>query len=116
MEDIFAMLIPMVGFVCLVAIIKIVTDNRVRRRLAETHATEDMVRSMFEADERSRHESSLKWGIVSVLVGVAIGLVDLFNLNPESPGTYSLVIIAAGSGLLLYYVTGHILRRKIDRD
>lgn len=103
MEDIISLFIPMVGFVCLVAIIKVVTDNRVRRRMAETHATEDLVRSMMEADERSRHESSLKWGLVALLIGAAFVLVDLFGLSPEQPSTYGMIIIAGGIGLLAYH-------------
>lgn len=102
MEDIFAMLIPMVGFVCVVGIIKIITDNRVRRRLAETHATEDMVRSILEADERNRDEGSLKWGIVAVVIAISFALIDIFDMSPERPGTFGLVIGAAGVGLLVY--------------
>lgn len=111
MEDVIATLIPIVGFVCLVAIIKIVTDSRLRRRLAETHATEDMVRTMLAADERHRHESALKWGIVSVLIGISLGIADIFKLSPDQPGTYGLVIIAAGAGLLIYYTISNARQR-----
>lgn len=110
MEDIIALFIPMVGFVCLVGIVKVITDNRVRRRMAETHATEDLVRSMLEADERNRQEAALKWGLVAVLVGLSFGLIDIFNLPQDQPGAYGLVIAAAGFGLIAY----HLLRKSGD--
>ena len=103
MEDIVSLFIPMVGFVCIAFIFKVVTDNRVRRRLAETHANEEMVRTMLEADERNQYESSLKWGLVILAIGVAFGLVDLFNLTPEDPSSFGLIIGSAGVGLLAHH-------------
>jgi len=58
------LLVPITLFVSIVAIIKIVVDSRLRRRLAETHASEDLIRAMLQADEQSLSLSALKWGIV----------------------------------------------------
>ena len=103
MEEIISMIIPMVGFVCLVAIIKIVTDNRVRRRLAETHASDDVVRSMLASEQNSQREGALKWGIVSASTGVGLIMIDLLTLTPEQSSTYGIIIVTAGIGLLVYY-------------
>jgi hypothetical protein len=50
----FAYLIPITLFVCIVMAIKVVVDSRLRRRLAETNASEEMIKSMLVADEQSR--------------------------------------------------------------
>lgn len=103
MADIIAVLIPIVGFICLYGMVKVVTDNRFKRRLAEAHANADIVSSMLRADENNQRENALKWGIVSVLVGLSLVVTDIFNLNYESPAAFGLVVIATGAGLLVYY-------------
>ena len=99
----FAPLIPIVLFVCITYAIKIVMDGRVRRRLAESGASEDLVRTMLAADEQNRKVSSLKWGLVLVLVGIAFGLIDVFNLGPNDPAAFGIVIAAAGLGMLGFH-------------
>jgi hypothetical protein len=103
MEMDFALLVPIVLFVCIVACIKIIMDGRVRRRLAESGASEELVRTMLAADEQNRKVSSLKWGLVLVLVGIAFGLIDVLNLGPNDPAAFGIVITAAGLGMLGFH-------------
>jgi hypothetical protein len=100
----FALLVPITAFLSTVAIIKIVVDSRLRRRLAETHASEDLIRAMLTADEQSRSLSALKWGIVLTVVGLAFGLIDLLNLDGNDPATFGLLIGSAGLGMLGFHV------------
>ena len=99
-----AVFIPMVLFVCIVVAIKIVVESRLRRRLAETHASDDLVKAMLLADEQNRRLSALKWGMVLVLVGISFGLIDAMNLRPDDPATFGLLIGAAGLGMLGYHL------------
>lgn len=99
----FAMFIPIVLFVCIVLAIKIIVEARLRRRLAETHASEELIKAMLMADERSRQLSAFKWGIVLVAVGAAFGLIDALNLDGEAPGTWGLLLGFAGAGLLGFH-------------
>lgn len=100
----FELLIPITALLCTVAIIKIVVDSRLRRRLAETHASEDLIRAMLQADEQSRSLSALKWGIVLTVVGVAFGLIDVLNLDSRDPATFGLLIGSAGVGMLGFHL------------
>lgn len=108
MFDILAILIPFFLAVCVVVVIRIVVEARLRRRLAETHATDDLVRSLTEADDVLRRQSSLKWGLVLALMGLSLCLVDLFGLGVEDPMAFGLIIGSAGLGMLGY----HALRRS----
>ena len=100
----FSLLIPIAFFASIVAVVKIVFDARVRRRMAETHASDDLVKSMLLADEQTRRLSALKWGLVLVLSGLSFGLIDALGLNPDDPATYGLLLGAAGIGLLGYHL------------
>lgn len=96
-------LIPIVLFVCIVLAIKIVMDGRVRRGIAQSGASEDLVRAMLAADEQNRRTSSLKWGLVLVLTGIAFGLIDALNFGPEDPAAFGIVIAFAGLGMLGFH-------------
>jgi membrane-associated HD superfamily phosphohydrolase len=100
----FALLIPIVMFICIVMAIKIVVEARFKRRLTETNASEDLIRAMLLAEEQSRRVSALKWGIVLTLIGLSFGLIDALNLDAESAATWGLLIGAAGVGMLSFHV------------
>jgi hypothetical protein len=99
----FGDFIPMVLFVCVVMAIKFVVEARLRKQMVENHASEDLVKSMLLADEQARRLSALKWGLVLTTVGVAFGLVGAMHLDSDSPGTFGLLIGAAGVGMLAYH-------------
>ncbi|MBY6204256.1 hypothetical protein [Halomonas denitrificans] len=101
MFDIIALLIPIVGFVCLVAIVRAVIDGRVKRRLAEMQASEGMVRELVRADLIKRRHELLKWGLLLGAIGLALVGIELLGLGSENPGTYGLLMGAAGAGLLV---------------
>lgn len=108
MDDILSLMIPIVGFICLVAIVRAVVDGRLRRRLAETHASEELVRAITEADEANRKQGAQKWGLVLIMLGIALALIDVFDLGSQDPGAYGLLLAASGLGLLLH----HLLQRR----
>lgn len=106
MEGVIALLIPIALFFSVVAIIKIIVDSRLRRRLAETNASEDLIRAMMQSDDTHRRLSSLKWGMVLLLVGLAFGLISLLGLGSDDPGTYGLILGAAGLGMIGFHILG----------
>ena len=110
MDDILSLLIPIVGFICLVAIVRAVVEGRLRRRLAETHASEELMRAIAQADEANRKHGALKWGLVLGWSGVAFGLIDALGLDCNDPGAYGLLLGAAGIALLLH----HFLQQRTD--
>lgn len=101
-------LIPIALFFSIAASIKFVVDSRFRRRLAETHASEDLVRTMLNADEAARRHGALKWGLVLTVVGFAFGLIDALNLDGNDPASFGLIIGSAGIGMLVF----HMLARR----
>lgn len=99
----FAFFVPITFFVCVTLAIKYIIDGRVRRRLAETNASEDLVKSILLADEQARRLSALKWGIVLSAVGIAFGLIGGLHLDTENPAIAGLLIGSAGIGMLIYH-------------
>lgn len=106
----FALLVPIAAFASIVMAIKIIVESRLRGRLADTNASEDLVKSMLVADEQARRLSALKWGLVLTLVGLAFGLISALHLDGDNPGTWGLLIGAAGVGMLAYHAIANRVR------
>jgi len=106
----FALLVPIALIVGIVMAIKIIVDSRLRRRLAETNASEDMIKAMLVADEQARRLSALKWGLVMPLLGLSFGLISTLHLESDNPGTWGLLIGAAGVGMLGYHAIANRFR------
>jgi hypothetical protein len=106
----FEVLIPIVLFVCVVMAIKIVVEARLRKRMVESHVSEDLVKSMLLADEQSRRLSALKWGLVLTSVGLSFGLISALHLDSNNPGSFGLLIGAAGVGMLAYHFIANRVR------
>jgi hypothetical protein len=106
----FALLVPIAAFVSIVMAIKIIVESRLRSRLADTNASEDLVKSMLLADEQARRLSALKWGLVLTLLGLAFGLISALHLDSDNPGTWGLLIGAAGIGMLAYHAIANRVR------
>ena len=106
----FGLLVPITALICTVMAIKVIVEARLRSRMAETNASEDLVKSMLVADEQSRRLSALKWGLVLTLIGLAFGLISAMHLDSQDPGTWGLLIGAAGIGMLVYHAIANRAR------
>jgi hypothetical protein len=105
MEDI---LVPIALFAfmswALVTITRTISNNRTRRRILEARASSELVDAVFTARLDSDSWSSLKWGIITVVVGVALMVLEVLPFGAESPFTYGFVLLAAGLALLIYHL------------
>ena len=106
----FGLLVPITALICTVMAITVIVEARLRSRMAETNASEDLVKSMLVADEQSRRLSALKWGLVLTLIGLAFGLISAMHLDSQDPGTWGLLIGAAGIGMLVYHAIANRAR------
>jgi hypothetical protein len=105
-----ALLVPITLFISVVMAIKVIVDSRLRRRLAESNASGDLIKSMLEADEQGRRHSALKWGLVLTLIGLAFGLISGLHLDSDNPGAWGILIGAAGVGMLAYHAIANRVR------
>jgi membrane-bound ClpP family serine protease len=93
--------IALFGFVALS--IKFIVDGLTRRRLASSGVSDELVRSMLEADLRATRLSSHKWGFVLIALGAGLVLIEILDIEFESAGAMGLLMLAAGAGLLGHF-------------
>ncbi|MEG3191241.1 hypothetical protein [Lysobacter sp. D1-1-M9] len=107
----FALLIPIVLFVCIAYAIKVTVDAYTRRRIIESRGSEELVSSLLDGDARRRRQGSLHWGCVLLALAVGFGLVELVGANDVTPGVVALLLGATGLGNLAYYVLERRLKQ-----
>lgn len=103
-SDTLVMFVPITFFICIVMAIKYVVEARLRSRLAENHASEELVKAMLAADEHNRRLSALKWGMVLTLIGLAFGAIQGLHLDADQPATFGLLAGAAGIGMIGFHL------------
>ncbi len=109
MEGVIALGIPMVFLICIALMTKWLSDNRVRRELLNSGASPEHVTAIMQNPVQDI-DSSLKWGIVAISIGLALAGIHLFGLNADDPLTFALVFLFGGAGLILFYM----LRKHSD--
>lgn len=97
-------------FFSFVAIVKIVSDNAIRRRLIEKGMLDEKVKYLYARTEQA--PSSLKWGMVLIAVGVAILIGQIVPFEFQEEATLSGMFILAGLALILYYFIASKMLQK----
>ncbi|MFB6247734.1 MAG: DUF6249 domain-containing protein [Salinibacter sp.] len=97
-------LVPL-GFFAMVAyIVKLISDNRLRRKVLNSPASEEMAEALLKQQRSGpQTRSALKWGLIFVALGVGVLFVNLLAIGFESPLAYALLLLATGAALLGYY-------------
>jgi len=90
-------------FGSVVYIFKIFYDYRIKSRLIEKGLSGDDARKIIGYNHSKYSPSSLKWGLILFLVGLAIVIVKVFPDYIDEDIIFGVTLLAAGVGLLIYY-------------
>lgn len=102
-------LVPLGFFAMIAYIVKLISDNRLRRKVLNSPASEEMAETLLQREwAEPRTRSALKWGLIFVSLGAGVLIVNLLAIGFESPLAYAILLLAAGAALLGYY--------RIERD
>ena len=113
-------LVPVAAFLTLIALVRSYADYRVKAKLIQANPAAEMARLVVTPSARRDLFGELKWGIVSVLVGLGIiGGAAIAAGQPAGsqlaePLRYGIVIISGGVGLLSYFAIASRLARRRD--
>ncbi|WP_206862300.1 DUF6249 domain-containing protein [Lysobacter changpingensis] len=105
----FEFLIPIVMFICVVYAIKVVVDARTRAKLIASNGSEELIRSLVQAEALQRRHASLRWGILLLAVAVGFALIEAFGWREITPGVVAVLLGVTGLGNLLAYAASRKL-------
>lgn len=98
-------LVPLGFFAAIVWIVKIISDNRIRRKVLDQRVSDELAEAILKKDASEPSAlGALKWGLIVLAVGGALVLVEMLSIDVDEPLAYGLLFLAAGGGLVAYYL------------
>lgn len=101
-------LVPIVLFIMMFGVIgyitRVISDNRVRRELVSREVSPEVIQKLFLENRAEDFNSNLKWGMVSVALGIALVVIQFTELGGDEPLTFGIAFITGGMALLAYYL------------
>ena len=96
-------LIVAIIFFSLVAVLKIISDNKIRSKLIDKGLVDEKVKHLYANNASFGVLSSLKWGFVLIGVGLAFLIGEIVPYSMKGEITVGSMFILAGLGLLIFY-------------
>lgn len=107
-------LVPLGFFLSVVWIVKIISDNRIRRKVLDQRVSDELAEAILKKNVTAPSTyGALKWGLIVLGIGAALVLVELFSIDVDEPLAYGLIFLAAGGGLVVYYL---IVSEQEDKE
>ena len=83
--------------------VKTMTDYILKKKMIEKGFVNDDTQAIFKQHTTENKYASLKWGLIMLLAGVSLIVMEYIDVQPESPLPYGLMTVAVSLGFLTYY-------------
>jgi hypothetical protein len=109
------LILAVIGYFVL-ALVQVVSENRIRAKLIEKGLVDEKIKALFEPRQVMEAASSLKWGLVMIAVGLAFLLT--FAIQSWVPNeirgeiTAGAVFSMAGLAMIIYYAIARSKEKK----
>ena len=111
-------LVPIIGFIVVAYMVKVVSDNKIRRMVVEKGDVSENIKYIFSNNYNVNTPASLKWGMVLLAVGLGLfvgNLLDNLGFGSEEI-TFALMFIAGGCAMIAYYVIASKMTAKSEKQ
>ena len=98
----FEVLVPIAFFASIVAIVKLIVDSRLRKKLIEKGVSAEEARTLLSSPSHSSRSSSFKWGLVTASIGAALVVIHIASFDSGDPIAPGIILLFAGSAFLLH--------------
>ena len=104
-EGIVGIFIVLIIFSSAAYVIKVISDNRIRRRLIDAGQVDEKVQYLYLKSEKGEADplNSIKWGMVLVAIGLALLIGQILPYDITEAMTIGMMFLFAGIALLIYY-------------
>jgi len=109
--------LPLIVFLVILAfIVKIIVEHTTRRKLIDKGMVDENVKYLFPDKIKSQTLSSLKWGMVSIGVGLAVFVGQMVGADLVEEVTIGAMFIFAGLALVIYYPIANRMLKKAKEE
>ena len=104
-EEVQSIFIVLIIFFAAAYVIKVISDNRIRRRLIDAGQIDENLKYLYLKPEKSLTDplNSIKWGMVLFAVGLALLIGQVFPYDITETMTIGLMFLFAGIAFMIYY-------------
>jgi hypothetical protein len=82
---------------------KVLTDYFLKRKMIDKGYVGEEAQSIFKTYRSVNKYSALKWGLLFLTGGIALILMEVLDVRPDSPLPYGIFTVALSLGFLVYY-------------
>ncbi len=108
----FDEIVPLTLFIVFAVIVKIISDNRIRRLAIEKGIVNEDIKFLYYDRFEGKVPSSLKWGFVLIGIGLAVFIGQLVPYDMTEEITIGGMFFLAGVGLIVYYFIANRIYQK----
>jgi len=93
---------------------KTVTDYILKKKMIEKGFVNEETQAIFKQQQNIDSKyPSLKWGLLILMAGLALIVMEYVPTSPDSPLPYGLFAVFVSAGFLIYYF---LVRKDIPRN
>lgn len=115
MSDLAPAMVGMFFFAMVGFIVKIISDNSLRKRMIERGMSGEEVKtylSTTKIDFTTNPIASVKWGLISISVGIAIFAGMIVSPDDREYVTAGLLFLLSGISLVAFYIFANKQSKK----
>jgi len=112
----FDNLVPLTFFLMVAYIIKILSDNKIRRLAIEKGLLNENMKYLYYDRFEGKVPASLKWGFVLLGIGLAIFVGQMAPTGNTEEVTIGGMFLFAGLGLIIYYFVAKQIYKKAKEE
>lgn len=116
MDKMWEMLPLIAMFLVVPVIIKLLSENKTRRKLIEKGLVDENIKYLFPDRPKDYVSSSLKWGMVLIAMGMAVFAGQMAPRDLVEEVTIGCMLIFGGLALVLYYIIAGKKMNKSDLE
>ncbi|MDZ7331401.1 MAG: hypothetical protein ONB13_13025 [candidate division KSB1 bacterium] len=109
-------LVPLAFFIAVAYVIKLLSDNKIRRLAIEKGLLNENMKYLFLDRFEGKVPASLKWGFVLVGIGLAFFVGQMAPRGAFEEVTIGAMFFFAGLGLIVYYFVAKRIYSKAKEE
>jgi hypothetical protein len=82
---------------------KVLTDYILKKKMIDKGFVGEDAQSIFKTYKNENRYASLKWGLLFLTGGISFILMEILNVDPNSPLPYGIFTVSLSLGFLIYY-------------
>jgi len=95
--------VPLALFACVTYALKAVLDAALRYRLLRAAVSSEVIRAVLEGEDHQRKAVALRWGVLSLSLGLGFGFIALLGWKEVSAGVVAILAASIGLGNLVLF-------------